>query len=244
MKELHLFYAPEAPKVLVLPEEESRHALKVLRLQTGDPLFLTDGKGHFFHAEIVPSNNRNTCSFHILETIEVKQSWRGKLHLAVAPTKNIDRTEWLAEKATEIGFDSLTFLNCDYSERTKLNLERIERIMISAIKQSHKAFLPALFDMTKFRQFISHPFSGRKFIAHCYEETDLCPGGKPFLLDALQGEQSDVLVLVGPEGDFSVEEVRLAIEAGFKPISLGQSRLRTETASIVAVHLMNINNSQ
>jgi 16S rRNA (uracil1498-N3)-methyltransferase len=162
--------------------------------------------------------------------------------LAVAPTKSIDRTEWLAEKATEIGFDRLTLLDCVFSERRVVNLERMERILLSGVKQSHKLNIPQLDGITKFSEFIRQPFAGRKFIAHCYEQADLNPDGRPFLLDALKGSQEDTLVMVGPEGDFSVDEVRAALDAGYTPISLGESRLRTETAALVAVHLMNINN--
>ena len=159
--------------------------------------------------------------------------WDGHLHIAMAPTKNMDRNEWFAEKATEIGFDELTFLNCRFSERKVIKTERIEKILVSAIKQSLKARLPRLNEMTDFYTFIEKDFKGQKFIAHCYE------GEKPLLKDVLtKGE--DALVLIGPEGDFSEEEVKKAIEKGFVPISLGKSRLRTETAALVACHTMNM----
>ena len=147
----------------------------------------------------------------------------------------MDRTEWFAEKATEIGFDELTFLNCRYSERKVIKTERIHKILVSAIKQSLKARLPQLNEMTDFNRFIRQPFTGQKFIAHCYE------GEKQLLKDCLQRGE-DALVLIGPEGDFSEEEVQEALAHGFRPISLGPSRLRTETAALVACHLMNLAN--
>lgn len=148
-----------------------------------------------------------------------------------------DRTEWFAEKATEIGFDELTFLNCRYSERKVIKTERIEKILVSALKQSLKATKPILNEMTGFDKFIAREFAGQKFIAHCYE------GEKPLLKDVLcPGE--DALVLIGPEGDFSEEEVAKALAAGFRPVSLGKSRLRTETAALVACHTLNLFNQK
>ena len=149
----------------------------------------------------------------------------------------MDRNEWFAEKATEIGFDELTFLNCRFSERKVIKNERIEKILISAIKQSLKARLPKLNEMTDFNKFINQEFKGQKFIAHCHE------GEKPLLKDVLKAGE-DALVLIGPEGDFSEGEVEKAIERGFTPISLGKSRLRTETAALVACHTLNLLNQQ
>ena len=157
----------------------------------------------------------------------------------MAPTKNMDRTEWLAEKATEIGFDELSFLRCQYSERTVLKEERIDKILISAMKQSRKAEKPQLNGMTDFKDFMSKDYPGGKFICHCYEQEDLQP--KQLLKEVLKPGE-DALVLIGPEGDFSIDEVRLAEQRGFVPVSLGQSRLRTETAALVAVHLMHLAN--
>lgn len=253
MKELHIFYAPEAPEVDELPAEEAAHCLRVLRLQVGDEVCLTDGKGCFYQAGITETTGKH-CRFRIIETLPHEREWNGSLQLAVAPTKNMDRMEWLAEKATEIGFDGLTFLNCRYSERKVVKAERIEKILVSAMKQSHKAFKPVLNGMEDFRTFVSRPFAGQKFIAHCYDEADVrgeakaegdkrMEGGKPFLLDVLDAK-ADALVMVGPEGDFSVEEVRLALEHGFRSVSLGRSRLRTETAALVAVHLMHISHAR
>lgn len=229
---MHLFYTPDIAHSSELPPEEAAHALRVLRLKVGDELTLTDGMGCFYRAEIAVADNKH-CLVNVLETLPQPALWKGHLHLALAPTKNMDRMEWLAEKATEIGFDELTFLNCRYSERRVIKLERIEKIVVSAVKQSLKARMPQLHELTDFDKFIRQPFSGQKCIAHCY------PGEKPLLKDILHPEE-DALVLIGPEGDFSEEEVALAIENGFQPISLGASRLRTETAALVAVHLMNL----
>ena len=229
---MHVFYTPDIQTSTELPEEEAQHCVRVLRLTAGDEISLTDGKGNFYRAEISVATHKR-CLVNIKETIYQEPLWDGHLHIAMAPTKNMDRNEWFAEKATEIGFDELTFLNCRFSERKVIKTERIEKILVSAIKQSLKARLPRLNEMTDFCTFIEKDFNGQKFIAHCYE------GEKPLLKDVLtKGE--DALVLIGPEGDFSEEEVKKAIEKGFVPISLGKSRLRTETAALVACHTMNM----
>lgn len=231
---MHLFYTPDIELTAELPSEEAAHAVRVLRLQPGDKVMLTDGKGHFFEAEISTANQKR-CLVNILAKEEQPPLWKGHLHLAMAPTKNMDRIEWLAEKATEIGFDELSFLNCRYSERKVLKTERIQKILVSAMKQSLKARLPKLNELTDFQRFVKQPFEGKKFIAHCHE------GEKPLLQSQLTTGE-DALVLIGPEGDFSEEEVKMAIEQGFQPISLGRSRLRTETAALVACHIMNLAN--
>ena len=232
---MHLFYTPDIAHSHELPADEAAHALRVLRLQPGDEVRLTDGQGGFYHARISECN-RKRCMVEVIEREEQAPLWRGHLHLALAPTKNMDRMEWLAEKATEIGFDELTFLNCQWSERRIVKGERIEKILISAMKQSLKARLPKLNDITDFAQFVKQPVSGQKFIAHCHE------GEKTPLRQALQPAQ-DALVLIGPEGDFSPDEVALAVAEGFTPVTLGNTRLRTETAALVAVHLMNLAHS-
>mgnify|MGYP003306747566 CR=1 FL=1 len=233
---MHLFYTPDIATTLELPQDEAAHALRVLRLTEGAEVMLTDGKGSFYRAEIdIISGKR--CYMRIVETITPEPMWKGHLHLAMAPTKNMDRIEWFAEKATEIGFDELTFLDCRFSERKVVKTERVEKILVSAMKQSLKPTLPILNGMTPFDKFINYRFGGKKFIAHCYD------GDKLPLMQALQcGE--DALVLIGPEGDFSPEEVQKAIANGFQPITLGHSRLRTETAALVAVHTMNLVNSE
>lgn len=231
---MHLFYTPDIAQTLELPDEEARHCIRVLRLKEGDEIELSDGKGAFFKAVISLIAGKR-CTVSILEEKKQERAWKGHLHLAMAPTKNMARNEWLAEKATEIGFDELTFLNCRYSERKIIKQERIDKIIISAMKQSLKAYKPTLNAMVKFEDFIQQPFSGQKFIAHCY------PGVKHFLPEIVVSGQ-DALVLIGPEGDFSEEEVAMAIENGYTPITLGKSRLRTETAALVACHFLNIYN--
>lgn len=229
---MHLFYTPDIAERNELPSEEAAHAVRVLRLQPGDAISLTDGKGNLYEAEISTANQKR-CLVNILSKEEQPPLWKGHLHLALAPTKNMDRTEWMAEKATEIGFDELSFLNCRFSERKVLKTERIQKILISAMKQSLKARLPKLNEMIDFKAFVQQPFNGKKFIAHCHK------GEKPLLQTQLKADE-DALVLIGPEGDFSEEEVKMAIEQGFQPISLGRSRLRTETAALVACHIMNL----
>lgn len=232
---MHLFYAPDILTDPELPEEEAGHCLRVLRLREGDEIVLTDGKGSFYRAVISAASGKR-CQVKVTQTIAQSPLWEGHLHLAMAPTKNMDRVEWLAEKATEIGLDELSFLNCHFSERKVIKTERVEKIVVSAMKQSLKARKPVVNGMVDFSRFMDREFSGQKFICHCHE------GEKPLLKDVFQrGEEA--VVLVGPEGDFSSEEVQMAEEHGFKSVSLGKSRLRTETAALVAVHLMNIVNS-
>lgn len=236
MKEVRYFYVPGAANVNELPEEEAAHALRVLRLTEGDEIMLMDGEGTFYRAVIDAADKRHCC-YSITEALPQQRQWNPHLHLAMAPTKNMDRIEWLAEKATEIGFDELTFLRCQFSERTEVKLPRIDKIIISAVKQSRKAYRPQLNAMTPFKDFIRQPFRGDKYICHCYEQEDL--QAKLELKDVLQAGH-DCVVMIGPEGDFSIDEVKQAMQAGFVPVSLGKSRLRTETAALVAVHLMNL----
>mgnify|MGYP002542051687 CR=1 FL=1 len=231
---MHVFYAPDIKAKAELPEEEAQHCVRVLRLEIGDEIVLTDGKG-FFYKAVISAVAGKRCMVDIVEETEQIPFWPCHLHIAMAPTKNMDRNEWFAEKATEIGFDELTFLNCRFSERKVIKTERIEKILVSAIKQSLKAYLPVLNEMTDFDKFIAKDFKGQKFIAHCYE------GEKPLLKDVLR-KGENALVLIGPEGDFSPEEVEKALANGFVPISLGKSRLRTETAALVACHTMNLMN--
>jgi len=232
---MHVFYTPDIDTCPELPEEEAGHCLRVLRLGVGDEVMLTDGKGFFYKAVISAATGKR-CQVKVVEKMEQEKFWKGHLHLAMAPTKNMDRIEWFAEKATEIGFDELSFLNCRFSERKVIKTERIEKIVVSAMKQSLKARKPIVNEMTDFAKFMQRDFRGQKFIAHCYE------GEKPLLKEVLKPGE-DALVLIGPEGDFSPEEVQKAEALGFQPISLGKSRLRTETAALVAVHMMNLFNS-
>ena len=242
MKEVRFFYDPGVTGEL--PKEEAQHAVRVLRLSEGDELLLMDGRGAFYRAEITTASNHR-CLYRLVETQVQTPAWSGHLHLAVAPTKLNDRIEWLAEKATEIGFDELSFLNCQFSERRVVKTERSDKILVSAMKQSHKAWKPALNEMQDFKTFVLQPRVGQKFICHCYNEQDIVGTAveKPFLLDILRAGE-DATVLIGPEGDFSVDEVRLALQQGYCSVTLGRSRLRTETAALAAVHLMQIKNQR
>ena len=233
MKEARYFYVPDAPDAGCLPSDEAAHAVRVLRLAAGDEIFLIDGQGSFFRAEVTMTSARQCC-YAILETMPAARLWNGRIHLAMAPTKMIDRVEWMAEKATEIGFDALTFLECRFSERRTVKTERVERIVVSAMKQSRKAWKPVVNGMVDFQRFVKSQHSGARFIAHCYEEI-----AREDLHDSLcqlpADYDDDVVVMVGPEGDFSIEEVRMAIQEGFQSVSLGKCRLRTETAALYAV---------
>lgn len=242
MKEVRYFYVPNAAQETELPQEEATHALRVLRLKAGDEIFLMDGEGAFYRAQVSLATNKR-CIYEILESMPQQRAWQGHIHLAIAPTKMMDRIEWMTEKATEIGFDEISFLNCKFSERKNLRADRIEKIVISAVKQSHKAWKPVVNDMQSFKDFITTPRPGRKFICHCYEEVVkkdfFSELQKPWTAE--QPEDADITVLVGPEGDFSIDEVRLALENGYESVSLGTSRLRTETAGLVAVHMAYLN---
>ena len=248
MKEVRYFYVPDAANQVELPAEEATHALRVLRLKGGDEIFLMDGEGSFYRAEVTAASSKR-CLYEIKENMPQKRAWKGHIHLAIAPTKMMERIEWMAEKATEIGYDELSFLNCQFSERKVVKTPRIDKIVISAVKQSHKAWKPVVNELESFKEFIQTPRSGRKFICHCYEEVEK----KDFFQEisslsddadgkdtALSSSSADITVLVGPEGDFSIDEVRLALENGYESVSLGTSRLRTETAGLVAVHMAHI----
>lgn len=242
MKEVRYFYVPDAANQVELPAEEATHALRVLRLKGGDEIFLMDGEGSFYRAEVTAASSKR-CLYEIKENMPQKRAWKGHIHLAIAPTKMMERIEWMAEKATEIGFDELSFLNCQFSERKVVKTPRIDKIVISAVKQSHKAWKPVVNELESFKEFIQTPRSDRKFICHCYEEVEK----KDFFQeinscsDASRGSDvDDITVLVGPEGDFSIDEVRLALANGYESVSLGTSRLRTETAGLVAVHMAHI----
>ena len=235
MKEERYFYVPNADRNNELPPEETTHALRVLRLQSGDDMFLMDGRGNFYHAEVSLATHKK-CLYHIKEILPQQKTWRGHIHLAIAPTKHIDRMEWLAEKATEVGFDEITFLHCAFSERKALRTDRIEKIVISAAKQSRKPWIPVVNELESFKTFIQQPREGRKFIAHCYEEIEK----KDFFDDLMNGPNERITVLVGPEGDFSIDEVKSAMAQGYESVSLGRSRLRTETAGLIAVTMAQI----
>jgi len=229
-----LFYVPNLAAVHVLPEEESQHAVKVLRLQAGDGITVVDGVGGFYNASIINPHPKH-CTFEITETVLEFGKRDYKLHIAIAPTKNIERLEWFIEKATEIGIDEITPVICRFSERKIVKEERLEKIIVSAAKQSLKAYFPKLNPLCTFDELLKNHQTSQKFIAHCYEED------KKLLQTEIQ-KSSDVLILIGPEGDFSKEEVQKAISLGFVPVSLGNSRLRTETAGVVACHTVAVLN--
>ena len=237
MKETRFFYVPNAGQENDMPTEEALHALRVLRIKSGDEINLMDGVGNFYRAEVTLAATKR-CLYEVKEVLPQQPAWHGHVHLAIAPTKVMDRIEWMAEKATEIGFDELSFLNCKFSERKTMRTVRLDKIVISAVKQSHKAWKPIVNQMVSFKEFIAQPRKGRKFICHCYEEFE-----KVDLMTELQkpyDEDADVTVLVGPEGDFSVDEVKLAIANGYESASLGTSRLRTETAGLMSVAMANL----
>jgi len=232
---MNLFYTPDIQdQYYQLDEVESKHCVRVLRLNVDDIIHLIDGKGSLFKAKIIDAHSKR-CTIECIET----QTEFGKLdydlHIALAPTKNIDRTEWFLEKCTEIGISEFTPLLCKHSERKIIKHDRLFKVITSAVKQSLKAYHPILNELTKFSDLIKSDFNGDKFIAHCYD-------GEKTHLKKLCKPNSKCLILIGPEGDFSPEEVELAKENGFKEITLGNSRLRTETAGVVACNIVSLSN--
>ena len=231
MKEVRYFFVPDASAHNELPNEEGQHATRVLRLEAGDEVFLMDGVGQFYRA-VLTLVTQKRCLYEITETLPQAKAWSGRIHLAIAPTKNIDRIEWIAEKCSEIGLDELSFLHCKFSERKQLRTDRIEKIIVSAVKQSRKPFMPTVNELHDFNQFVSQNRQGRKFICHCYDEIE-----KSDLFHLLNDmdKDYDITILVGPEGDFSIDEVRFALQNGYESVTLGNFRLRTETAGLMAV---------
>jgi 16S rRNA (uracil1498-N3)-methyltransferase len=232
-----LFYTPAYPgktEAYVLPEEESQHAVKVLRMQAGEIIHLVNGQGGLFEAEIINPHPKR-CEVKIINSEYEYGKRTFHLHIAIAPTKMNERMEWFLEKATEIGIDEITPVICRYSERKELKLPRMEKITVAAMKQSVKAYLPKLNEPCSFEHVLKNAIASQKFIAHCHEDEKI-------LLKDAYAKGSDVLILIGPEGDFSKEEIEHALKAGYKPVSLGNSRLRTETAGVVACHTVNLLN--
>jgi 16S rRNA (uracil1498-N3)-methyltransferase len=227
---MQLFYNPsinETATSFVFDKEESKHIIKVLRKKEGDTLFVTNGLGFLFQTEITIASDHK-CTVKII-SFEQQEKPKFYLHLAVAPTKMNERYEWFLEKATEIGLQEITPIICEHSERKVIKTDRFQKILESAMKQSLHYYLPKLNEPISFRDFINKENKGQKFIAHC-EETD-----KKSLKNELKTNQ-DITVLIGPEGDFSVKEIQSALEQNYIPVSLGQTRLRTETAAVVACH--------
>lgn len=226
---MQLFYAPEIslPRY-TLPEEESKHCVRVLRMSIGDELFLTDGRGSMYRCKVV-NDNVKRCEVEVVEHIEEYGRLPYSLSMAVAPTKNIDRFEWFLEKATEVGISEVWPIECEHSERRQIKEDREEKVITAAVKQSLKAYHPTLHPLTPLKRLLAMPFDGQKYIAHCNSEL----GEREYLGSNIK-KGGNVLILIGPEGDFSPEEIKFALQNGFKPISLGNQRLRTETAAVVA----------
>ena len=232
---MHIFYTPDiSGDTYVLNEEESRHCVKVLRLQENDTINLVDGRGGFYSAVITEPHPKRTE----IKITEIQQEFgkrNHRLHIVAAPTKNIERFEWFLEKATEIGIDEITPIICSRSERKEVKIERLNKVITSAVKQSIKAYHPLLNEPVSLKRFLSKPLEGQKFIAHCME------GSKSSLKKEVV-PHGEYIILIGPEGDFTPEELETALNAGFIPISLGGSRLRTETAALEACFEINFLN--
>lgn len=234
---MQLFYNPQldrSAKQFSFSPEESKHIVKVLRKKEGDQLQITNGQGYLFTARILLADPKK-CKAEIVQTQKKhpKMHW---LHMAVAPTKMNDRFEWFLEKVTEIGVNEITPIICDHSERTVVKPERMARVMQSAMKQSLRTFLPKLNPAISFSEFMEKQHKGLKFIAHCEEEEKV-------ELKRRVAADKDITILIGPEGDFSSSEIQMAYDKGFLPVSLGEARLRTETAAIVACNTVNLINA-
>ena len=226
---MQLFYAPEIslPRH-TLSEEESKHCVRVLRMKPGDELHLTDGRGTMHRCKVVDDNVKR-CTVEVVESTSEYEKMSYGLTMAVAPPKNIDRFEWFLEKATEVGITAIYPIECDHSERRQIKFDREEKVITSAVKQSLKAYHPTLHPLTSVREVMSMDFKGEKYIAHCNATF-----GEREYLGKLIEKGGNNLILIGPEGDFSEEEITFALRNGFKAISLGKERLRTETAAVVA----------
>ena len=228
---MQLFYLENPKSEIILSAEESKHSIKVLRKKEGDILNFTDGKGMFYQAKIILADSRK-CKLQVVSREQKSKNHDYYLHIAIAPTKNIERFEWFLEKATEIGIDEITPIICFRSERKTIKNERASRILLSAIKQSLKYHLPKLNETTSLKNFLKQDLLGKKYIAHCEDS-------KKYDLKS-ENKFEKVTILIGPEGDFNIEEIELAKAQKFKEISLGESRLRTETAGIISAHTINI----
>lgn len=229
-----IFYAPDILQCPELPEEESGHAVRVLRHVEGDEIEVVDGQGTWYHCRITAAHHKH-CGIEILSQ-RPDAHWNYRVELAIGPTKNLDRMEWWLEKATEMGLDRFVPLRCRFSERKELKVERMRKIAVSAMKQSLKATLPEIEEMTDIKHYLQEPFEGQKFIAHCMDDQPRQ------LLSHLIQKATPVRILIGPEGDFSPEEVELALLNGYQPVSLGDQRLRTETAALASVHTVHLIN--
>lgn len=234
---MNLFYTENIEgDEAALSEEEARHCTQVLRKRIGDTIHFVDGHGGFYKGEITEAHRKH-CRLRILSSQQNYEKPPAHIHIAIAPTKNISRLEWFLEKATEIGISEVTPIRSHHSERKHIRIDRLQKIMLIAMKQSLKAYLPRLNELTTFNDFIRthNPMKSRTFIAHCHE------GQKAHLKDAALANQ-DSTILIGPEGDFSSEEVALALQHQYEAVTLGNARLRTETAGVAACHILNLIN--
>lgn len=238
---MYLFYALDIPEsiavgqTVTLDDEQSAHAVRVLRYAAGDTIHIADGRGNMYEA-VISNPHPKHCEVEIRSITPQTKHHRANVHIAVAPTKNIERIEWMAEKCTEIGIDTITPLLCHYSERKVIRTDRLMKIILSAAKQSLSAYLPTLNELTPFKDCVLNATEQRRYIAHSSPWVD-----KKDLRDVLRKSdaQASTIVLIGAEGGFSDDEVRLAMERGFVPVSLGDARLRTETAALIACMLVN-----
>jgi len=230
---MHVFYTPDITSAdYILNEEESRHCMKVLRLVIGDVVHLIDGSGGLYEAEIVSESKRNV-TLRVLHTTLEYQKRNHSLHIAVAPTKNIDRLEWFLEKATEIGIDQITPVICERSERKIVKEDRLNKVITSAVKQSLQAYHPVLNESVSLKDFIIKQKADYQMIAHCID-------GEPRnFISQITSPDKSYLILIGPEGDFTPNEIELALQNDFKPLTLGNTRLRTETAALAACFEVN-----
>ncbi len=242
---MHFFYQPDlSAEFIYLDEDESKHAIRVLRMTIGEQVEVVDGKGQRVIAEVTKDHPKR-CELKIISRKEEASPRAFHLHIAIAPTKSIERIEWFVEKAIEIGIDEISFLQCEHSERTVVKMERMEKVAVSAMKQSQQSRIPILHEMKSFTEFVNETPADICVIAHCLEglkkSISAHVTSAPLSLTTGPKQKSipKYLVLIGPEGDFSPEEIKLAIEQGYSPVSLGETRLRTETAAfyaLMAVH--------
>lgn len=230
------FYAPDIEQTLSLPESDSQHCVRVLRRRPGDIIEVIDGRGNAFTCRLVDAHSKH-ASVEIVEKRNQPLPWSYNITIAVAPTKLMDRMEWMVEKLVELGVNRIVPLLCDHSERKEIKTERLEKIAVSAMKQSLKATMPIIDPMTSIKEFVASVGSdSAKFVAYCDKSIDRV------LLSRSCEQNRDTIVLIGPEGDFSPSEIKMLLANGFKPVSLGDCRLRTETAAVNAcdtIHIVN-----
>ena len=229
---MHIFFEPNVAKNTVLSEKESNHAARVLRLSTSDEVIVLNGSGTEFHCAI-DEINRKVCELRILSK-KIYKPTKHTIHIAISPTKNIDRIEWFVEKCVELGIDEISFIISKNSERKILKIDRLERIAVAAMKQAKQVYLPKIHTISSYTEFLQQCKNSNKYIAHLVNDNRNSLKSIP--------KESDYCVLIGPEGDFTPFEVEQALETDFLPVHLGTSRLRTETAGIAACHILNLMN--